>query len=162
MRRILMSLALLIGGLMTMGPVSPAAQAREPEVSTLKPSFFGGTWDAALNGFDTVAYHTEGRPVRGTEDFETQYLGVTWRFASQENLDLFLAEPDKYRPAYGGYCAWATAEGYLAAGDPEVWKIVDGRLYLNYNRKVSDTWSADIPGFVAKADANWPTILDEK
>ena len=84
-----------------------------------------------------------------------------WRFASAENRDLFLANPDAYSPQYGGYCAWAAAQGYTAPGNPKNWSVVDGKLYLNYNDKVQRDWEQDIPGFIAKADANWPAVLDK-
>lgn len=115
--------------------------------------------NAAVGGFDTVAYHTEGAPVRGSRDYSTEWNGAEWRFSSQENLDLFLADPEAYAPAYGGYCAWAMAEGYTAKGDPNVWRIVDGVLYLNFDRSVQERWVQDIPGFIARANANYPTIL---
>ena len=115
--------------------------------------------NTAVGGYDTVAYFTEGAPVRGSRDFETEWNGAIWRFASQANLDLFLADPQAYAPQYGGYCAWAMAEGYTAKGDPNFWAIVDGRLYLNFNSEIQATWETDIPGFIERADANYPAIL---
>lgn len=117
--------------------------------------------NTAVGGYDTVAYHTTGAPVRGDRAFTTQWRGAEWRFASQDNLDLFLANPEAYAPAYGGYCAWAMAEGYTAKGDPNIWSIVDGVLYLNFDRTVQDRWETDIPGFIARADANYPFILND-
>ncbi|XBQ16476.1 MAG: YHS domain-containing (seleno)protein [Oceanicaulis sp.] len=117
--------------------------------------------NTALSGYDPVAYFTEGAPVRGSRAFETEWNGAVWRFASQANLDLFLADPDAYAPQYGGYCAWAMAEGYTAKGDPNFWRIVDGKLYLNFNQDIQDRWEADIPGFIARADANYPAILQD-
>lgn len=116
--------------------------------------------NVAVGGYDTVAYHTRGAPVRGSREFETEWNGATWRFASQDTLDLFLADPDSYAPHYGGYCAWAMAEGYTAKGDPQFWKIVDGALYLNFNAEIQMRWEADIPGFIVRADANYPSILE--
>lgn len=117
--------------------------------------------DVAVGGHDPVAYFTEGAPVRGSRDFETEWNGATWRFASKANLDLFLADPDAYAPQYGGYCAWAIAEGYTAKGDPDFWNIVDGRLYLNFNAEVQTRWESDIPGHIERADANYPAVLEE-
>lgn len=114
----------------------------------------------AVGGWDTVSYHTEGGPVRGTREFTTDWNGANWRFASQENLDLFLADPELFAPQYGGYCAWAMAEGYTAKGDPEVWRIVDGKLYLNFDRNVQTRWEQDIPGHIARANANYPSIVE--
>ena len=114
----------------------------------------------AVGGYDTVAYHTQGAPVRGSREFETEWNGATWRFSSQANLELFLADPDAYAPQYGGYCAWAMAQGQTAKGDPEVWRIVDGALYLNFDRNVQARWEQDIPGYIERADANYPAILE--
>jgi YHS domain-containing protein len=130
-----------------------AAQAADDLIYT---GLFSNT---AVGGYDTVAYHTVGEPVRGEREFQTDWNGATWRFVSQENLDLFLADPEAYAPQYGGYCAWAMAEGYTAKGDPDFWRIVDGKLYLNFNQEIQDRWEADIPGFIAAADANYPSIL---
>lgn len=132
-----------------------AAQAADDLIYT---GLFSNT---AVGGYDTVAYHTEGEPVRGARDFQTEWNGATWRFASQENLDLFLADPEAYAPQYGGYCAWAMAEGYTAKGDPNFWRIVDGKLYLNFNQEIQDRWETDIPGFISAADANYPAILND-
>lgn len=116
--------------------------------------------DVALGGHDPVAYHTEGRPVEGSSEHEVEWRGATWRFASAENRAKFEADPQRYAPAYGGYCAYAVAQGTTAPGDPEVWKIVDGTLYLNVNEAIADRWEKDIPGYIAKADANWPDVVE--
>ncbi|MEC9434298.1 MAG: YHS domain-containing (seleno)protein [Pseudomonadota bacterium] len=115
----------------------------------------------AIRGYDPVAYFTEGRPVEGSSAFETEWNGATWRFASAENRARFLAEPETYAPQYGGYCAWAVSQGYTASIEPEQWSIVEGKLYLNYNADVQAKWKADVPGFIAKADANWPKALEK-
>ena len=113
----------------------------------------------AVSGFDVVSYFTdEGVPVEGTEEFTVRYEGYDYRFASEENANTFIEDPAKYAPAYGGYCAWAIgANDALAPGDPNVYKIVDGTLYLNFSESVAERWNADIPGFIAKADVNYPT-----
>jgi len=128
------------------------AQALEPVFSR------GG---AALRGYDTVAYFTAGEPTKGSRKITHDWMGTTWRFASAENRDLFAANPEKYAPRYGGYCAWAAAQGYTASTDPDAWKIVDGKLYLNYSSRVQRTWERDVPGNITKADANWPGIRNE-
>jgi YHS domain-containing protein len=110
-------------------------------------------------GHDVVAYFREGRPVRGVSQFTHEWRGATWRFASAANRDAFAAKPEAFAPAYGGHCAWAAAQGYKAKGDPENWRIVDGRLFLNYNSDVQKNWEKDIPGFIAAGDAKWPTVL---
>lgn len=112
----------------------------------------------AIRGYDTVAYFTEGKPVKGKSSIKTTWNGSTWQFSSQENLDKFKANPAKYAPAYGGYCAWAMAQGYTASTIPEAWDIKDGKLYLNYNLSIRKKWRTDIPGHIKKGDANWPNV----
>ena len=123
------------------------------------PIYTGTFSSLAVSGYDTVAYFTEGRPVEGDSRFEHEWKGATWRFSSAENLEKFRAAPERYAPQYGGYCAWAVAQGSTAPGNAEVWKIVDGKLYLNVNPDIAARWEKDIPGFIAKADANWPGVL---
>ena len=113
---------------------------------------------AALRGYDAVAYFSDGKPVKGLAEHKAQYKGSTFRFASKANQDAFAANPAKYAPQYGGYCAFGVSGGYKAAIDPAAFTVVDGKLYLNYNRDVQKKWSADIPGFIAKADRNWPAV----
>ncbi len=115
----------------------------------------------AIRGADPVAYFTDSDYVQGSSEFSHQWNGVTWQFASAENRDAFAADPDAYAPEYGGFCAWAVSQGYTADIDPEAWKIVDGKLYLNYNKSIQKKWSKDIPGNIAKADQNWPGVLSE-
>lgn len=117
--------------------------------------------DLAVGGYDPVSYFTEGRPVPGLEAFELEWQGATWRFASAEHRARFEDEPERYAPRYGGHCAWAMAQGREASGDPRFWKIVEGRLYLNYDASVQKKWEADIPGFIEQADAQWPRLLEE-
>lgn len=115
----------------------------------------------AVRGFDVVSYFTDdGVPVEGSEEFTVRYEGFDYRFASEENAQTFIAEPAKYAPAYGGYCAWAIgANDALAPGDPEVFEIVDGKLYLNYNGGVQKKWNADRDGFIASADEKFPVLF---
>ena len=112
----------------------------------------------AIQGTDPVAYFTEGAPVAGSPEHEVEWNGATWRFASAENADAFRADPVAYAPAYGGYCAWAAAQGDLAPTDPDNWTIHEGRLFLNYDDRIQRRWERDIPGFVTRADANWPEL----
>ena len=113
----------------------------------------------AIDGWDPVAYFTDGKPVEGSKAYSFEWNGATWRFASAAHRDLFAQAPEKYAPQYGGYCAWAVSQGYTADIDPEAWKIEDGRLFLNYSLEVQKKWAADLPGNVAKGDANWPKLL---
>ena len=132
-----------------------------PALAGQDPVYTGRFSNVAVQGYDAVAYFTESQPVKGSADFSTTYKGAEFRFSSQENLDAFLAAPANYAPQYGGYCAWAVSQGYTAKGDANFWKIVDGKLYLNYNGTIQKRWEKDIPGFIANADANWPAVLEK-
>jgi len=114
--------------------------------------------DQAIKGYDPVSYFTESKPVKGKEEFSYAYKGANWLFSSQKNLDLFKADPIKFMPQYGGYCAFGLAGGYKAPISPDAWSIVDGKLYLNYNQKVQEDWAADREEMIKKADKNWPTV----
>tara|TARA_A100001391_G_scaffold48685_1_gene28962 strand:- start:20916 stop:21470 length:555 start_codon:yes stop_codon:yes gene_type:complete len=112
----------------------------------------------ALHGFDPVAYFTVGQPTRGSASFTAFHEGATYRFASAANRDRFKANPAAYAPQFGGFCAMGVALEKKLDGDPNVWKIVDGKLYLNVNPDVAVAWNRDIPGNIAKANENWPEI----
>ena len=116
--------------------------------------------NVAASGYDTVAYFVEGQPVEGSDDFTADYDGATWRFASAANRAAFLDDPERFAPQYGGYCAWAVSRGYTASTDPEAWKIVDDKLYLNYSKSVQAKWEQDVPGNIEKGDSNWPDVLN--
>jgi len=111
--------------------------------------------DLAIKGYDTVAYFNTGKALKGNESFAFKWHNMTWYFSTKENRDLFASSPEKYAPQYDGYCAWAMTEARKAQTDPEVWKIVDGKLYLNCSRAAYEKWSGDIPGNIKKADTNW-------
>jgi YHS domain-containing protein len=113
---------------------------------------------AALRGYDPVAYFDENKPVKGLPAHKAEHKGSTFHFASKANRDAFAADPAKYAPQYGGFCAFGTAGGYKAAIDPAAFTVVAGKLYLNYDRDVQRQWSKDIPGFIRKADRNWPAV----
>ena len=113
----------------------------------------------AVGGYDVTAYFAEGKPVRGSAKHELMLRGVTWRFASAESKARFQANPWAYAPQFGGYCAWAVSQGYLASGDPEQWKIVDGKLYLNFNARAKELWEADQQAAIKRGHANWPSVL---
>lgn len=131
-----------------------AAQAGSAEV------FTGLVRGVAVGGYDPVAYFTDGKATRGSKGITLEHQGVTWRFATEANRTAFEAEPAKYAPQYGGYCAWAVSRGYTAKGDPNAWKIVDGKLYLNYNRSVQRSWARNTASNIRKGDANWPSVLN--
>lgn len=112
----------------------------------------------AIRGTDPVAYFTDGRAVQGDAAIHADWNGARWLFASDDHRALFVADPAAYAPQFGGYCAWAVAEGYTAPIDPEAWKIVGGKLYLNYSRSVQKKWQRDVPGNISRAQTNWPGL----
>lgn len=131
--------------------VLPSSQAATDPINK---NLFG----TALQGYDAVAYFKEGKPVKGQSEFRHDWMGAKWYFASATNRDEFAKSPEKYAPQYGGYCSWAVANGYTANIDPEAWRIVEGKLYLNYDKSVQKKWEADIPGFIKRANENWPKL----
>ncbi len=109
----------------------------------------------AIQGYDPVAYQTLGKPTKGIDTITAIHDGATYRFATAEHKAAFEKEPAKYVPQYGGYCAYAVASGYTAAVDPTAWKVVEGKLYLNYNAAVAKNWAANATGYIKSGDANW-------
>jgi len=114
--------------------------------------------DVILAGHDAVAYFTEGKPVEGSAKYTAQYDGAVYRFASADNRDTFQANPEKYAPAYGGFCALGASFGKKFEVDGKAFQVVEGRLYVNKNLNVYKTWKKDIPGNIVKSEGNWPTI----
>ncbi|MEL6354123.1 MAG: YHS domain-containing (seleno)protein [Cyanobacteria bacterium J06627_28] len=146
--------------------VATAEQAEQLDASVKQADpraqrYFVDAAGVAIRGADPVAYFTEGAVVFGSSEFTHAWGNATWQFASAENRDLFAANPEQYAPQYGGFCAWAVSQGYTASIDPESWRIVEGRLYLNYDSGIQRRWERDISGNIAKADANWPGVLNE-
>lgn len=113
----------------------------------------------AINGYDAVAYFTDAAPVEGNAAHSVEWKGTQWRFANAENLASFEANPEAFAPQYGGYCAYAASKNAVAPTSPDAWTVYEGKLYLNFDTGVRDIWKQDIPGNIAKADANWPSIL---
>lgn len=113
----------------------------------------------AIKGYDPVAYFIDKKPMEGKPDFSYVWQGARWRFASAENRDLFRADPERYAPRYGGYCAYAVSQGKTADIDPQAWTVLEGRLYLNLNSDVQRLWERDREDFIRKADENWPRIM---
>ena len=140
----------LAAALLAMPTVLHAAQ---PE------TYVGIVKGVAVGGYDPVAYFTEKTPQKGVSALTAEYAGATWHFATEANRQAFLKEPARYAPQYGGYCAWAVSQGYTAKGDPSAWTIVDGKLYLNYDKGVQANWEKSKPANISKADANWPKVL---
>lgn len=138
---------------------STPAFAGELPINTLKTGLFGGRTDTAINGYDTVAYFTVGKPVKGLDSLATEWMGAKWKFSTQAHLDLFKADPLKYAPQYGGYCAYGVSQGYLVKVEPDQFTVRDGKLYLNYDADVQAKWSRDIPGYVKAADSRFASLL---
>ncbi|WP_333190419.1 YHS domain-containing (seleno)protein [Microcoleus sp. Pol7_A1] len=148
------------------GKANPCAGKANPcagksSTTTVHPQFYTEK-GVALDGQDVVAYFTQSKLVMGVSQFKHNWGGTTWMFASAANRDMFAQNPEKYAPQYGGYCAQATSEGNLVVTQPDAWKIVNGKLYLNYDKKVQAQWMGDIPGHIALANKNWPAILNNK
>jgi YHS domain-containing protein len=152
MKRLMSTLALAAFAAAAPFAATPAF-AEKPPVYTAILSH------VAVGGYDPVAFFTDGHPVEGDAQFAMTYQGYEYRFASAEHLAAFRANPTRYLPQYGGYCAWAVAQGRTASGDPRFWRIVDGKLYLNYNADIQQRWASDIPGNIRAANAHWPAVL---
>jgi YHS domain-containing protein len=114
-----------------------------------------------ISGYDPVSYFTKGTPQRGSGYHVADYQGVTYAFTSEEHKDMFNANPSKYAPAYGGWCAYGVAVGKKFVADPKVWKIVNGKLYVNLDRDIQAKWNKDIPGHIKTANENWKEIRDK-
>ena len=130
--------------------VSTAAMANEYATST-----------TGVEGYDLVSYQTMKRPIRGNGHYLSVHDGVTYLFATEDNKNAFDANPAKYLPAYGGYCAFGVSVEKKFVGDPEVWRIVDGTLYLNLDENIQHEWLKDVPGRIQTADANWKKIRNK-
>ena len=113
------------------------------------------TEEGAIKGYDAVAYFKENKAVKGSKDFSYDWNGGKWYFSSNDNMKAFKKSPEKYAPQYGGYCAFGYAQGHASPTEPDVFSVIDGKLYLNYNQKVQQMWNKDIPGFIVKADNNY-------
>lgn len=135
-----------------------AAKA-DAQADTPRPvNMLGSSDGVAIRGYDPVAYFRDGGPRPGKPEFSVRHGGAVWRFASAEHKALFEADPERYLPAYGGFCAYGTSRGYLVKIEPEAWSIVDGRLYLNYDLGVRETWARRTKTYIARADGNWPRL----
>ncbi len=141
----------LLGSLAATPFLSRAAFAASPEVFAVD--------GIAIRGTDPVAYFEKAMPVPGSDAHQVMWKGATWLFENADNMAAFEANPEAFAPKYGGYCAYAVSKGGTATTSPDAWTIHEDRLYLNFNTTVRGIWSQDIPGNVAKADANWPGVL---
>ena len=126
--------------------------------SAIEPTFLAD--GAAIRGYDPVAYFTRGEPTEGDPSIGHEYQGATWYFATDEHRDLFAADPAKYAPQYGGYCAWAASKNYVAPTDPAAWDIVDGKLYLNFSKLTQVRWKVGKRGNIAKGDGQFCQLCE--
>ena len=113
----------------------------------------------AVEGYDVVSYFEENQAVKGSKELTFKYKGANWRFSKTENLEKFKSNPEKYEPQYGGYCAYAMAKGSKAGIDPKAFKIVDGKLFLNYDSSIQAKWEAGMTDFIVSADKKWNQLI---
>ena len=147
-RRLAWRASLLFGVMMTCAPVQAGG--------LVNTGYFGGI---AIEGYDPVAYFTEGRPMKGSEEFSYEWLGTPWHFANARHRDMFISDPARYAPQYGGYCVGQVALGGITSNiDPEAWRIVDGKLYMSYDTAFAAEFGAHSSDYLAKAEANWPSV----
>lgn len=116
----------------------------------------------AIRGYDTVSYFAESGAIKGKPEFEFVWNGAKWLFSSKENMEKFQKNPEIYAPQFGGYCSFAVSHGYTADGDPEAWKVVDGKLYLNYSQKVKEKWEAEQQKLIEDGNKNWEDFKVKK
>lgn len=136
-----------------------AAALAAPPINTLGTGIFKSGDGSAIVGYDPVAYFTAGKPVKGEDAFTAEWQGAKWKFSSRKNMELFKANPEKYAPQYGGYCAYGVAKDNLVSIEPDKFKIIDGKLYLNYNADVQKKWNEDPAGFIKQADQKYEQLL---
>ena len=147
MKRVIVSMSFLLF-------ISFAALAQKSEVFNSP--------DGAIHGYDPVAYFKESKPVKGDKKYSLSWKSANWYFASQQNLDVFKANPGMYAPQYGGYCAYGLANGHKATTEPDAWLISNGKLYLNYNKDIQVKWKEKQAGYIQTADKIWPGIKDKE
>jgi YHS domain-containing protein len=138
----------------------PGEEAAPPPftLGQINTNFWG---EVAIKGYDPVAYFVDGAAQKGSEEFAYEWLGATWHFASAAHRDLFIEDPIRYAPQYGGYCSLGLTYGATDGTDPEAWRIVDGKLYLYFSKKTLANWERDKNENIGQADANWPQVLAE-
>lgn len=146
------SMIVALGFIISMSMPGPAVAGSKPLVNTL------GSPGVAIKGYDPVAYFESGGPRKGKAQFSLQHGGVRWRFESAANLAKFQADPAKYTPAYGGYCAYGVAQGYLVKIEPDAWSIRNGKLYLNYDKGVQRLWEKRPDRYISRANTKWPKL----
>lgn len=155
-RRLYGRVCALVVGLFLGAMVTTLAHAGAPEVN------LGHFNKLAMNGYDVMTYWKGGKPMEGKKEISTTYNGATWVFISEENRALFLENPAKYAPQYGGYCAYAASRNAVADVDPYAWRIWKDKLYLNYSPRVRRQWASAIDENIAKANGYWPKLLENE
>ncbi len=146
----------LLGALLSVAVVTmPAAYAADEHNVSVGATLAGP--GLAVHGYDAVSFFS-GHPAIGSDEFAVAHDGATYRFVNQANLDAFNANPGRYEPAFGGFCAYGAALGKKFDGDPKYWRVVDGKLYLNLNADIQAKWSEDVPGNLKTANSNWTRI----
>lgn len=131
------------------------AQAIEPLVNTSGDNL-------AIHGYDPVSYFVQGQPRQGLARYKALWQGAEWHFATEANRQRFLSDPERYAPRYGGFCAYAASYGQIADIDPNAWSIIDGRLYLNYSKRVREIWRPRADEFIPDADILWPMVVKDQ
>jgi len=129
--------------------------------ATINPAYYTEN-GIALDGQDVVAYFTQNKPATGDKKFSYQWKGAKWQFSSAAHRDLFAQNPEKYAPAYGGYCAKAASDGALATTVPTAWEIRNGKLILNYSAEAQQEWLQNTPKKIVAANKNFPKILNNE
>ncbi|MGH8597510.1 MAG: YHS domain-containing (seleno)protein [Gammaproteobacteria bacterium] len=150
----LVSFLRVVFALTAIGVSTGPAQIAYAEATSVDP--INAENGVALKGYDPVAYFSSGRPTEGANEYSLRWNGVVYRFASQQNLDAFKANPEKYAPQYGGYCAYAMSLNRIADIDPTKWAVVEGKLYLNNGLIAQSLWSLNPAANIKSADSNWP------
>lgn len=152
-RQTLKQLAGLIAAVPAIGLFPTLAVAGKAPVYTSRSS------NLALDGHDSVAYFNQGKAIAGNAANALEHDGARWLFASADNMEKFRADPEAYAPQFGGYCAFSVSQGKIVKGDPLLWAIEDGRLYVNYNKGIHFLWLKRKGLLIARARKNWPAIL---
>lgn len=116
----------------------------------------------AIKGYDPVAFFKESKPVKGSDKFQYKWKDATWLFSTNENLEAFKTDPEKYAPQYGGYCAYGTSQGHKAPTQTDTWTVLNDKLYFNYNDKVKELWTKDQANLIKVADEKWPEVKTQK
>eukprot|EP01036_Dinobryon_divergens_P048249 gene48249-64737_t len=145
--------------ILAMSPFLPGTAMAAPPINDLAAGLVGARTSFAILGYDPVAYFVMGKPVQGLEEVMHVWKGAKWLFASADHRDLFIADPDRYAPQYGGYCAYGVSRGYLVSIEPDKYALIDGKLYLNYNGDVQAKWIKDPARYIREADARFADLL---